>query len=460
MKTVALVNPPARGVVIRDYFCSKTSQAAYINPPVDFVCLSGRLAKRFDVRLVDAVAERLSTAACRARIQKLNPEAVIGLTGFVSWDQDAPFFESLDLPVILLGDILLENPAQRLADNPWADAFALDFTVDDPVRYLLGARDSLPSMAYRRDDTIIAPDPARSSVHTFEIPVPRHELFLPLDYRYPFVLGKPFASVLTEYGCPFNCGFCIMGQLGHKSRPVSNVVPELEALRKRGVRDIFFMDQTFGSDTNRTREILDALSQFKPRFRWLCFSRVDRADEGLLPDMKRAGCHTVIYGIESADDALLKTYRKGTTQAQIRATFAAARRCGIRTVGTLLFGLPEDTVASCERTIEFVKAIPCDFISVNIAVPRMGTPMRADAVRRGIVPAGLDRMDQSGAFISMQAGDFTTDELLRLKRKALREFYLNAPYAARRLRGIRSLDQFRIETRQGISLLRNFLKGG
>jgi len=385
---------------------------------------------------------------------------VVGLTGFFSWPEDAAFYASLDSPVVLLGDILLENPEQRLAQNPWVAAFLLDFTSNDLVNYLRGETDQLPHMVFRKNHEIISSSKPENPERTFEIPAPRHDLFLPLDYRYPFVMGSPFACVLTEYGCPFECGFCVMGQLGHKVRPMSNVIPELEDLHKRGVRDIFFMDQTFASNRERARELLDILTQYKPRFRWLCFSRVDRADADLLPAMKRAGCHTVIYGIESADDALLKQYKKGTTQAQIRDTFQAAHACGMRTVGTLLFGLPGDTVASCERTIAFAKSIPCDFISVNIAAPRMGTPMRGQAVGRGIVSETLDRMDQSGTFIAMEAGDFTAAALRRLKKKALREFYLNAPYAARRLRGVRSMDQFRIEARQGISLLRNFLKGG
>ena len=460
MKTVVLVNPPARQVVIRDYFCSKVSQATYINPPVDFVCLSGRLAEHFDVRLVDAVVQKLDPAACRARIQALNPHAVVGLTGFVSWREDAAFYASLDLPVVLLGDILLENTEQRLRDNPWADAFALDFTTDDLVRFLRGDRDRLKNFAYRRNGQVVHPTHIRDAGRVFEIPLPRHDLFTPLDYRYPFVMGRPFATMLTEYGCPFKCEFCIMGRLGHKVRPVDNVIPELDALHAAGVRDIFFADQTFASDRSRALRLLDALMHYRPRLRWLCFSRVDRADADLLPAMKRAGCHTVIYGIESADDALLRDYKKGTTQTQIRDTFRAARACGVRTVGTLLFGLPGDSPASCERTIAFVKTIPCDFISVNIAVPRMGTPLRERAVHSGLVPETLDHMDQSGTFIAMESGDFTASELQRLKKKALRAFYLNAPYAARRLRGVRSLQQLGIEARQGVSLLRNFLKGG
>jgi radical SAM superfamily enzyme YgiQ (UPF0313 family) len=290
------------------------------------------------------------------------------------------------------------------------------------------------------------------------MPVPKHELFLKLDYRYPFVMGTPFAAVLTEYGCPWKCGFCIMGRLGHRVRPVENVVAELDGLKRLGVRDIFFMDQTFASDGARARELLERLEGYTPRFRWLCFSRADCAGPELLPLMKRAGCHTVIYGIESADDKLLKSYNKGLGWDKISAAFSAARKAGIRTAGTLLFGLPGDTSAGCERTIEMVKKLPCDFISINIAAPRMGTEMRLRALRDGLIGQGLDRMDQSGTFMAMEHGDFSAEELLRLKRKAIRGFYLNPAYAARRIAGLRSPAQFAVEARQGAALISNFLK--
>jgi anaerobic magnesium-protoporphyrin IX monomethyl ester cyclase len=457
MKKILLLNPPSLEVVLRDYFCSKVSQATYINPPVDFVCLSGRLAERFDVRLLDAVVERLSPEQCRARIRALAPDAVVALTGFVSWREDVRFFDTLDgLPLVLIGDILLENAEVRLAETRCAQAFLTDFSGDSLVRYLLGEREGLENMIWRDGDAVVSAPPA-SSEREFSFPVPRHELFLPLDYRYPFVLGRPFAVVLSEYGCPYKCDFCIMGPLGYKTRPVDNVAEELDALRRLGVRDLFFMDQTFASSRERARALLALLENGKPRFRWLCFSRVDRADADLLPLMKRAGCHTIIYGIESADDAILNEYKKGYTSAQVRDTFAAARKAGIRTVGTLIFGLPGDTPASCERTVALAKSMACDYISINIAVPRMGTPLRARAVRDGLVSGDLDVMDQSGTFIAMESGAFSADTLARLKRKAIRDFYLNAPYVLRRLGAVRSLSQLRIEARQAMALINNFM---
>ena len=37
---VLLLNPPGRRLYLRDYFCSKVSQADYIHPPIDLVFLN------------------------------------------------------------------------------------------------------------------------------------------------------------------------------------------------------------------------------------------------------------------------------------------------------------------------------------------------------------------------------------------------------------------------------------
>ena len=44
-ETVLLLAPPARRLVIRDSFCSKVSQADYLNHPIDLLLQSGRLSR-------------------------------------------------------------------------------------------------------------------------------------------------------------------------------------------------------------------------------------------------------------------------------------------------------------------------------------------------------------------------------------------------------------------------------
>ena len=49
---------------LRTYFCSQTSKASYIYPPVELLVLSGIIAEEYDVELVDAIADRLDSEVC------------------------------------------------------------------------------------------------------------------------------------------------------------------------------------------------------------------------------------------------------------------------------------------------------------------------------------------------------------------------------------------------------------
>src|SRR5262249_44650014 len=151
--------------------------------------------------------------------------------------------------------------------------------------------------------------------------------------------------------CPYPCTFCVIGTLGFKTRPVADVLEEIDHLRDRGVREIFFMDQTFGIARARAFELCAALAD-RGDLSWTAFTRPDTADDEMLGAMRRAGCHTLILGVESADDAVLAAYRKGYRSAVVRDAFERVRRHGLRTVGTFIIGLPEETEESLRRTLE------------------------------------------------------------------------------------------------------------
>ena len=90
-----MLNPPGRRLYIRDYFCSKVSQADYLTQPVDFIMLSGILSRDYDVRFIDAIAGKLSAAMTLREIRELDPFAVISLFGAVSLVEDLAFAEKV-----------------------------------------------------------------------------------------------------------------------------------------------------------------------------------------------------------------------------------------------------------------------------------------------------------------------------------------------------------------------------
>lgn len=454
---VLLLNPPGQRVYIRDYLCSKTTKSNYLFHPIDLVVLSGTLAERFDVAVLDAIAERLSPAAARARIDAFAPAAIVSLVGSVSWPEDRAFLAdqaARGRRVIAIGDVLHERAEERLAAEPWLEAALHDFSGEDAALYLEGRLDAVRAMTLRHPDGSIEHRPADRSRAggLFRVPRPRHELFPRRGYRFSFARAPRFATLLTDYGCPYPCTFCVIGTLGFRVRPVADVLGEVDALRADGVRELFVMDQTFGVQRERALELCAAL-EARGDLSWTAFTRPDRADAELLAAMRRAGCHTLILGVESAADELLAAYQKGYRVEVVRSAFARARAAGLRTVGTFIIGLPEESEASLRATLDLALELELDFLSLNMAVPRFGTPFRARALELGLARPEDLVMDQGGASAFLPTATLDREEMLALKRRAVRRFYLRPGYLLRRLRALTNLHELRAQVREGLALL-------
>jgi radical SAM superfamily enzyme YgiQ (UPF0313 family) len=311
-------------------------------------------------------------------------------------------------------------------------------------------------MTFRRNGEICAAPIVRPRCENFELPVPAHQLFLGKDYRYPFVRRRRFATVMTEFGCPYRCTFCIMSTLGWKIRPVHNVLAELECRAPTRHSRAFFSTKLFAKP--RALQLLQEMQKCKYGFGWLCFSRPDVLDDETLAEMKKAGCHTIILGLESGDEAVLAAAKKDYNRDEVLAGFQRCAAHGLRTVATVIIGLPEETEASFQRTLDFLRKVPCDFASFNVAVPRMGTPLRQHALERRLISPGLQVMDQSGSEVAMPTLTLSREQINAMHQRAVREFYFNLHYLLRRFRSLQSLDEARIQLRQGYGLLRNYLR--
>lgn len=459
-KRVLLLNPPGDRIYIRDYYCSKVSKAHYTYQPVDLVVLSGILAGRGPVHVLDAIIERLSPANSLEHILAANFDAIVFLAGAASRRADFAFMRELrartHAALIGSGDVFMEDSARVLRDEEWLDAICLDFTSPDILTYLDDREGAPPlsGIAYRTGNGIVSTE-RRRATGEFEIPVPRHELFPNAKYTYPFVRESPFVTVLTDYGCPFHCTFCIMSRLGYKVRPVENVMRELEHIVSLGIREVYFSDQTFGAERERADALCSEMISRRLRLNWVCFSRVDLVSRETIALMKRAGCHTIIFGVESGSDEILGESAKGITVDNIRHSFTLCKESGISTVGTFILGLPGDTVDSIRRTINLARELNCDYASFNVPVPRMLTPLRQWAIDQKVIHSELREMDQSGTYAVMDTRHINRKKIMELKREAICKFYLRPTYLLNRLLAIDSPWDLKRHFLGFLSLIRN-----
>ena len=163
------------------------------------------------------------------------------------------------------------------------DAVLLDLTSEAVVDYLRGDLKGQPTanLHYRHDGNIVVGERKLES-RKFRLPIPRYEIFPYKKYRIPHGKGKPFGSVLTDYGCPFKCAFCIGGKLGYKTRDIDNVMEELEYIHALGIRELWVKDLTFACNRKHSVQFCQALIDSDMDFRWVGLSRVDVMDEEIV----------------------------------------------------------------------------------------------------------------------------------------------------------------------------------
>jgi radical SAM superfamily enzyme YgiQ (UPF0313 family) len=150
--------------------------------------------------------------------------------------------------------------------------------------------------------------PERTDMTT--VPVPRYDL-LPMG-RYLF------GSVQFSRGCPFQCEFCdIIVTFGRRPRMKagSQVVAELEALRRQGMAIAFVVDDNLIGNKAAIRAVLAEVAEWQRRHDYplTLFSEasIDLADEpDLMRAMTEADFTSVFIGIETPNEESLRETRK------------------------------------------------------------------------------------------------------------------------------------------------------
>jgi radical SAM superfamily enzyme YgiQ (UPF0313 family) len=123
-----------------------------------------------------------------------------------------------------------------------------------------------------------------------------------------------------------------------------------------------------------------------------------------------------------------------------------------------MLGLPGDTEEKIERTVDFALELDTEFASFNVAMPRMGTPFRTEAINEGLITNETTVLDNSRAMPVYDLPGLSREKLWRLRNRAIRRFHLRPSYLWRRLTGVRSLHELLVLFREGFALLASTLR--
>jgi len=430
---VALVNPPADKPFIRDNYCSYSPKADYLWSPIDLLVQSGWLKDKAELLVADSIVHRMKPQQVLDVLGTFRPDVVVSLVGSASSDQDEPFLSEVKrrtgADIFITGDLVITSLEDTLERWSFVDAGLLDYTEPDVLRYIEGEPpQSLRVLAFRNGE----PRTRKGLAGTFAYPIPAHELFPLKKYRISTSLGRRFTTVIASVGCNYYCPFCICSLIPLRLREIDNLIAELAYIRRRlGIKEIYFYDPHFTVAPKRLHTLLRRIIDDGLDITFFCNAHMSIGDDSI-ELLRRAGCHTVMFGIESADPKILERYTKGITHERTREVLRLCRRLGMRTFGYFLLGLPHETESSIRETIEFARSLPLDFASFNLPSPVPKTGLYEEVANEDSLmsPNTLHASDRSSE-VSIRLPTLSPDELLRLKKLAYRRFYLRPLFLMR-----------------------------
>lgn len=420
---VLLARPPRRSA----------TESSLAVPPLGLAYIASSLQRAgHAVEILDASALGLTWEHFGAELRRRRPE-VLGLSAMTPVADVAARAARLGRPwvryIVLGGPHPTATGAAVLDEMPELDAAVVGEGEDVAPRLLSwwanGEEGPAPAGVLTRRHPFVPAD--APNVHTIARPARN---LLPMGrYRYLFATRPGFATVITSRGCPYKCSFCDKSVSGSRwrAREAGDVVDELESLvRDHGVGFVNIYDDNFTLRRSRVVEICTEILRRGLDIEWKCEGRVDGVDLPLLRLMRRAGCRTVAYGVESGNQATLDLLRKDVRVEQAPAAFAATRAAGLRSLAYIILGAPGEDRAATLRTIQFCHEIGADYVQFSSLVAMPGTPLFAQARETASVKNPLDA-DQTRATIT----ELPPEELAALLRRAWAGFYLRPTPVAR-----------------------------
>ncbi len=449
------VNPPSpRGGVVRDLlhgcWCGGKRVGGTSFPPVHLAQLATLLNRRgIPAFVLDAPAEGLRIPGMAGRIR---PDDLIYLgSSPLTAEADLVFLQSIreltGSRTVLYGAFPTFQPVRALQGH------GVDFIIrGEPEIAALELAVALHGEAGPGELRIqgvgagttdngtgspaIAPPPDLD-----RLPFPDRDL-IPDSRHYfnPVVKHSRYTTAFTSRGCIGRCTFCSSPRYfggTARYRSADSVLGELEEVRSRGFREVFFRDELFTGDRKRLERLCEEIPRRIPRLEWICSSRVDRIEPATAKGMRAAGCHLVRMGVESGSQAVLDRIRKGITVDQTRDAFRACREAGIDTHAHTMVGLPGETREDFRKTLRLIREIRPTYLTMSICTPFPGTALFEELERRGI-PADTDYLDRnrdrglhSVPVHSRFLDTIPAGELEGCLREAYRKFYFRWGFLAR-----------------------------
>jgi tRNA-2-methylthio-N6-dimethylallyladenosine synthase len=198
--------------------------------------------------------------------------------------------------------------------------------------------------------------------------------------------AKPSEFVNIIHGCDNFCAYCIVPYRRgrERSRPMGEIVCEVESLAERGAKEVTLLGQnvdSYGHDLPDKPTLADLLAGLNridglSRIRFLTSHPKD-ISQGLIAAMSQLDkvCENVSLPLQAGDDDILKAMRRGYTVAQYKSLVERMRHAipHIALSTDVIVGFPGESQRQFQKTYDVLRELRFDTVHIAAYSPRTGT---------------------------------------------------------------------------------------
>lgn len=291
-----------------------------------------------------------------------------GLIGFSTWCITYPAsllvareIKALapGIPVVFGGPQASILPVKTLEKFPFVD-FVLAGEADRSFpRFVekFGQPDpdfsTIPGLTFRNAKGTIIRNRLNGAISNMdELPLPAYHL-VPRQKSIKLDVGR---------GCPFKCTYCTTNDFFSKKYRVKSperIVDEMITVyQKTGIRSFSFAHDMFTLDKKFVFELCEKLiglqAEKKIEFKWTCSARIDCVSGEMLVQMRKAGCRSIFFGIETGSEKMQKSIRKNLDVSKAAEYADLCRRIGLNMHVSYIIGFPDETPEDVEQTLRSI----------------------------------------------------------------------------------------------------------
>lgn len=215
----------------------------------------------------------------------------------------------------------------------------------------------IPGVSSRQNGAIVRAPERELVARLDDQPLPEYALAPRLE-RYVRAYNLPRAIAILEIGrgCPHACVYCSESAMWRRRTrlfSVKRLVSEMRRLHDdEGAQCFLLAYDQFTTDKDFVRRFCTAvIDAGLSGCGWYCISRLDTVDAELFTLMRRAGCESMCYGIDSGSKRTLSFINKRIDETLLHQRVRETTEHGMNPTLSFIIGFPEEELEDIDATL-------------------------------------------------------------------------------------------------------------